>query len=141
MKLLTLKYHAVHLVQIVHTFPWQRRKPCFHLFRLLLVCWATIANAPYGYWVFTCKTEIIDPWYENTDFWSCIEFGTYFQTFKSLQETVKTIVVEYKFGCKGISALKAALEYCKDLARSCQNLNSYWSVQTEPFYWLRSHCS
>ena len=44
------------------------------------------------------------------------------------------IVVVYTFGCKGISVSKAALEYYEDLARSCQNLNSYRPVQTEPFY-------
>ena len=62
----------------------------------------------------------------------------YFQTFKSLQERklikYSEIVVVYMFGCKGVSDLKAALEYCEDLARSCQNLNFCSPVQTEPFY-------
>ena len=42
---------------------------------------------------------------------------------------------------KGNSDWKACLDYCEDLAKSCQNLNFCFPVQTEPFYWLRSQFS
>jgi len=40
---------------------------------------------------------------------------------------------------KGVSDLKACLEYCEDPIRSCEKLFS--CKKTEPFYWLRSQCS
>ena len=35
---------------------------------------------------------------------------------------------------KGVSDLKAHLDYCEDPARSNKNLNSYFPAQTELFY-------
>jgi hypothetical protein len=35
---------------------------------------------------------------------------------------------------KGVSDLKARLDYCEDPTRSCENLNFCFPAQTDPFY-------
>jgi len=40
---------------------------------------------------------------------------------------------------KGVSVLKACLDYSEDPVWSCEKLFS--RTKTEPFYWLRIHCS
>ena len=43
-------------------------------------------------------------------------------------------------GSKGVSNLNTCLDYFEDQAKSCENLSFCFPVQTEPFYWLSSHC-
>ena len=42
---------------------------------------------------------------------------------------------------RGVSDLKASLDYCKDPARSCKDLNFSFPAKTELFYWVRNQCT
>ena len=55
-----------------------------------------------------------------------------FQHLVGSSKNFKLFQIAFPF--KGVSDLKACLDYCEDRARSCENLNFCFPAQTELFY-------
>jgi len=55
-------------------------------------------------------------------------------SFQSFKVTILSSNFDLARRSKGVSDLKACLDYFEDLARSCENLNFYLPAQTKLFY-------